>query len=316
MKKIQKTAVVGAGNMGTNHIRILREISDLVGVVETDASKRNRLSSELSIKTYPTITHLLQQSHPDAITIAIPTEQHVNAALTTLKAGISTLIEKPLADQANAASQMIESAKKYGTYLLVGHVERFNPAVIALKEAIDHGKIGSITNLISVRVGILPPNNISADVSTDLAIHDIDIFNYLMGMTPKEHSIHKKQSLNHNLADTVSMVLEYPAATGVILASWMTPIKLRKLTVIGTKGALEVDYIQQTLHQTRPIPKIGPVNSFYDVVSKYQAPYSQLPVNRSEPLVNELEYFLKNSANTGPDPMCTDALEALKIAIG
>lgn len=309
MKKTIRTAVIGAGNMGKNHMRIYSKISNLVAIVDVNSKIGEPLAKRYHTKFYSNYMEMLKKEKPEAISIVTPTRLHEKIGITCLSQGIPILIEKPIANTVKAAQKILKAAKKNKTFLMVGHIERFNPAVIMLKKLLENNDIGKIINLLAIRVGINPPNAPGSDVALDLAIHDVDIFNFLLNQFPKTKKVIKVKLYKQNIADSASILLGYSNATGIIYTNWITPIKTRLLRVSATKGYAELDYISQRLIVYKKIdPKI---NNSSDMMLAEQGVKKEVYVSKREPLEVELNYFLHNIHNKKNDNLY--ALKALEI---
>jgi UDP-N-acetylglucosamine 3-dehydrogenase len=197
---------------------------------------------------------------------------------------------------------------------MVGHVERFNPAIIKLKELIKRRRFGKIINLLTMRVGINPPSILDSDVALDLAVHDIDVFNYLLNRYPTTSKIVKNKIFKTNIADSASILLEYENIVGMIQTNWLTPVKIRKLYVTGTDGFAEVDFINQEIVVYNKHLKTRRDGDFFEFVSLHAFPKKEVYISKKEPLREELRFFLqavRGEKKTSP----VHALEALKILL-
>ena len=191
--------------------------------------------------------HDLLDDKPDVLSIVVPTTFHKKVALDAIQKGIHVLVEKPIADTVENANEMIKAARKKGVKLMVGHVERFNPAIIKLKELIDSRLLGNVVSISAKRVGLYNPRIKDVGIIIDLGTHDIDIMSYLSGEKIKEvYAL--AGSVVHSHEDHAIIMLSFDnGSSGVIDTNWLTPHKVRNLTVIGSKGIAEVNYIEETL---------------------------------------------------------------------
>lgn len=312
MKKI-RVGVIGIGNMGKNHVRIYSKIAKLVAFSDTNEKLGKEMANQFNVNFYKSYKQMLEEEKLGAVSVAAPTFLHKSIVFDCLSKGIPTLVEKPIAINVSQAREMMEYAKKKTTFLMVGHVERFNPAIIKLKRIINEGRLGKIISLLAIRVGINPPNPAASDVALDLGIHDVDVFNYLLGKFPEKKKVVKTKLFSKNTADSSVLMLEYGKATGIIQTNWITPVKLRKLFVSGTEGYVEVDYIQQRLVFHDKILNIRINGSFYELLSiSDQAPKKEVYISKKEPLKEELLYFLSNIKNWESNNIA-DSIEALKV---
>ena len=233
------------------------------------------------------------------MSVCVPTTFHHAVVMEAIKHGKHVLVEKPIAFTVSEAEEMIAAAKEAGVLLATGHVERFNPAVQKAKELVDDGVIGDIVSAFAKRVGPLPPRIKDVGVSIDLAIHDLDIMNYLF----EEEVTQVYGSMNCSFDDSEFedhaeiMVNFNNESTGIVEVNWLTPYKRRELELTGTAGIISVDYIKQSI----------------EVYGKFA---QDIQIKHEEPLKGELKSFL-NAVMKGEEPEITgeDGLKALKMVI-
>ena len=314
MKRKIKTAVIGTGSMGKNHIRVYSEISNLVAIADVRADIGRPLARKYKTKFYTDYRKMLDKEKPDAVSVVVPTQFHKEVAIECLNRKIATLVEKPIAHTVADAEEILASAQKNKTTLMVGHIERFNPAVLKLKSIINKGTLGRVISMLAIRVGISFPAAKNNDVVVDLAVHDIDVFNFLLDSPPIDKKTIKHKLFKNNLWDSASMLLEYKNAACTIVTNWITPVKMRKLYVTGTDGFVELDYISQKiiLHGKHMHKKQD--GDFYEFLSMYETPKKEVFLSRKEPLKEELQFFL-NSAAYNIKVDTSFALDALKIIL-
>ena len=182
MTKI-RVAVIGAGVFGRHHLRILSQSAgvELAGVVDMDAARAEAAASEYGCSAYSSIDPLIGKI--DAAVVAAPTSKHAEIGCALLENGIDVLVEKPIASDLPSARRLVETAARLDRILQVGHLERFNPAVTALK------KIVHLPLFFEVhRLSLFSPRSLDVDVVLDLMIHDLDIVLDLAGMLPERDS--------------------------------------------------------------------------------------------------------------------------------
>lgn len=307
------TAVIGVGNMGKNHARIYSEISNLVAIADPNEEVGKEVAKQYNTKYYSDYKTLLENEDIDAVSVVVPTKLHLPVVKGTLTKGVKTLLEKPIAGNTKDAQEIIKIMRDTKTPLLIGHIERFNPAVIKAKEIVDVGVLGDIINLLAIRVGFRPPATPNSDVALDLGIHDIDIFNYLIEELPISKEIITTQIYRNNIADSANIVLKYKNSTGVITTNWVTPTKMRKLLITGTKGYLELDYIKQQVTIYNNLINNKKIGNFYDFISLSDVPQKDEYITKGEPLKEELKYFLDQDQEKDFKNITNAAFEALKI---
>lgn len=299
MRLLIRVGVIGTGAMGQNHVRIYSEMEgvELAGISDVDQKRVEAMAAQFKTKAFTDYKKMLSEGL-DAVSVVVPTKLHTQVVLDALDLGAHILVEKPIADTAENAELMIEAAKKAGKILMVGHIERFNPAVIKLKEIIDSGALGKIVSISTKRVGPYNPRIRDVGVILDIGVHDIDIISYLYGK--KISSVYAIAGADiHSFEDHASIILRMDHNfAGVVETNWLTPHKVRQLTAIGVKGVAYLDYINQTvqLHDNEWIRKAK--------------------VEPSEPLKNELKYFVDCAAKgKNPKPCGEDGKHALEVAM-
>ena len=219
--------------MGCNHARVFAGLSgvELVGVADPDRAQRESGHRALGCPAVSDLEALLELG-VDAVTIAAPTHLHHDIALTCIERGIHVLVEKPIASTVEEGRDIIAAARRAGVTLMVGHVERFNPAVQAIKDAIRGEDILSIA---ITRVGPFPPRMSNVGVVIDLAVHDIDLIRWF---TDSE-IVEVQPQLSSAVAEREDIaLLQFRTASGVLAhinTNWLTPFKARNVTV-ATRG--------------------------------------------------------------------------------
>ena len=224
-----RVGVVGVGVMGSNHARVLAGLPGirLVGVADPDHQQARFVAGALGTTAVDDVDALLPLGI-DAVTIAAPTHLHHDIALTCIKRGIHVLVEKPIASNPDEGRSIVAAARRAGVTLMVGHVERFNPAVETVKEAIRGEEILSIA---ITRVGPFPPRMSNVGVVIDLAVHDIDLIRWFT-----DSEIVDVQPLTANaVAEREDIaLLQFRTTSGVLAqinTNWLTPFKARTVHV-------------------------------------------------------------------------------------
>ena len=294
-----RVGVIGVGAMGKHHARIYRGMPgvELVGVADVNVRTAVEVASEYHTEAFSDCEHLLK-SDLDAVSIAVPTTMHEEIARKAAHHGVHTLIEKPIAESFKSADAIIEAARRAKIKVMIGHIERFNPVILKLKELISSGELGQILTISCRRVGPYPPRIRDVGIIIDLAVHDIDAISYLYG----------KRALNvysiagnsfHTKEDHASILLNYEdKKSGIVETNWLTPYKMRKLTATGTGGVASADYLEQSLEIWQEGGRRG------------------VQVETCEPLKNELEHFLHAIRNDEePSPSGDEGKYALHVAL-
>ncbi len=318
MNKKLKVAVIGLGNMGKHHVRNYHELpdSELTCVCDLQENISNEFAEKYNCNAYTNIEKMIESEIIDAVSITVPTMYHYDIAKKIIEKKINVLIEKPICETVEKANKLIRLAKENNVVIMVGHIERFNPAVIKLKEIIKEGKLGKITSLISRRVGAFPAQIKDANVIIDLAVHDIDIFSYMLDKQPDNIYANAGRALINGREDYAEILLTYGEQNGMMQVNWITPIRIRQLSITGTKGYAELNYMTQELklfksnyHEDH--------DDFGDFIIKFGNPDTQeIEIEKKEPLAEELTHFLKCIKNsTSPLISGETGVLALKTAI-
>ena len=322
--KTIRAAVIGIGSMGRHHVRNYAQMPkvDLVGISDLDEPLGGKLAEEHGTRFYKDYKQLLELERPDIVSLAVPTKGHHALALDIIKRNIHVLIEKPISYSVEEAREMIEEAKKAGVKITVGHIERFNPAVVKLKELIADGKLGTIVSVMARRAGTIPSRIKDANVIVDIGVHDIDLLNFILESRPANVYASGGRAVLKKHEDYADIFLEYPSSTdglkitGHIQVNWLTPVKIRKLNVTGTRGYAVVNLSTQELifFDTQYSQEF---DDFDDYIGKFkESTGKKIPVNLKEPLRLQIESFI-DSVLHGREVAVTpeDALLALRTAI-
>ncbi|MBC7113855.1 MAG: Gfo/Idh/MocA family oxidoreductase [Candidatus Methanomethyliales bacterium] len=284
--------------MGEHHVRVYSGIDgcEVIGVVDVNPSRAAMVAAKYGTKALGTIEELISLS-PDAVSVAVPTYLHREIAEKLLRRGISCLVEKPIASTVNDAEAIIKAAEEGGAILMVGHVERFNPAVKTLKDFLDKGNLGKALLLHAKRAGPFDPRIKDVGIIIDLMTHDIDVTRFLLGRNPNTvYAAYGRHG--RDVEDYAAMILDYGGTIAVLEADRFTPFKVRTLSVTGSNGFAVLDYLAQRVE-------------VYD-----QSGRRELHVDKGEPLRIEIEHFLECVKNKKvPTISGQDALFVLKIAL-
>lgn len=298
-KRKLRLGVVGCGVMGQNHIKVSRTIQDvdLVAVCDINPASAKKVGNLYNIPYFTNVSEFLSRN-PDIVIIATPTVTHRKIAEECFNAGVNVLVEKPIADTIENAKVIVERAKHENLKLMVGHTERFNPAVIKLKEIIQNGELGEIASCSTKRVGPFPSRNCDVGVILDLGTHDIDIISYLYGEKVREvYAIAGCQI--HSQEDHASLMLRFcNGNAGICEINWLTPSRMRRLSVVGSKGIAGLDFIEQRL-------------TIFNNGTPHEVKISSFP-----PLLAEIEHFVQCVKND-TEPLVTgeESIHALTVAL-
>ncbi len=299
-----RIGIIGIGVMGEYHARVYSEIAKsnadiyLAGIADIDKTHVEAIAKKYGTKLYTDYNELLD-SNLDAVSICVPTSLHYNVAIAAIQKGIhGILIEKPICDNLNQANDIVKFARDKGVVLTIGHVERFNPAVLLMKKIIDSGRLGRMVSISAKRVGPHPPTSKDTGVIIDLAVHDMDIICYLFGAVPTDVYAFAGEGDN-GLEDRASIMLKFSEQrAGVLDTNWLTARKIRTLDIVGLEAVAHLDYIEQKV-----------------TISEHEKD-EEIKFTKQEPLMKELTHFV-NVMRGNDKPLVTgqDGIMALKLAL-
>ena len=308
-----KIGVIGIGSMGKNHARVCSELEqiELVGIADANRETANKVAEKLDTKAFFDYKELLQEV--DAAIIATPTITHHDIAMDFLNNGKHVLVEKPICDSAEKAQILTKKAEETGLVLAVGHIERHNPAVKFVKEAMQNKKFGELITITSKRVSNFPGRIKDVGVIFDFGVHDIDVMRYLAGNVESVYA--RAGKFNKNIAheDYANVVLNFEnGVCGIVEVNWLTPTKIRKLFLTCSKNFVEADYMNQTVTISSSSFKQIDEMDLYRVPIEHNT--NQIALEKREPLRNEIEDFV-TAIQQNKQPLATgeDGVLVLKI---
>lgn len=273
-----RTAVIGAGQFGRNHCRVVKECprAELACVVDLDAARAAEHGAPSATDYREVIGKV------DAAIIATPTTAHEEVAAALLDAGIDVLIEKPIAPDLAAADRLIALAGRRGRILQVGHLERFNPAVIELERR------ATLPLFFEVhRMNVFSPRSLDVDVVLDLMIHDVDVVLGLTRVEPEEVRAAGVRILSQKV-DIANVRLQFPnGCIANLTASRVSTERVRKLRLFQPQQYLSLDYTRQDL-------------AIFSVGGNRQIGFEQAPVTKSEPLALQFAAFCDSVESRTP----------------
>ena len=312
-----RVGLAGLGSMGRNHLRVLTGRGDirLAAVADPVDAALSSATDQTGAQGFAEPLAMIAEADLDAVVIAAPTTAHVPLALAAIARGTAVLVEKPLAATTDEAMQIVAASRAAGVPVQVGHVERFNPAVLELGRLIDDGWLSSIYSIASRRAGPFPARIRDVGVTVDLATHDADILSWIAGERPSRVYAETAQRIHATNEDLLFGLLHFPSgATGMLDVNWLTPAKRRQLIVVGEEGMFELDYLTQRLTFTRATDTTNP-RLIGGYAPTFEGEVVDLPVTSTEPLAGELEAFVSVVRNGGrPVVDAEDGLWAVAIA--
>lgn len=290
MQKTMNVGVIGLGWMGRVHLRNYTEMPGVhvAGVMDSDSATLDAMHAQFGVPVFDTLDALLAQPL-DAVSVCVPTVHHLPVGLAVIARGIPLLIEKPLAASAAEGRQLLEAASAAGVPLMVGHIERFNPAVQRVRELAAEDKVISIT---IERVGPYPPRIQDVGVIRDLGSHDIDLIRHISGSEYKKVFAVTATTIGRH-EDTALITAEMEnGVLGQISTNWITPYKSRFIRVATTTRYIEANLITQ---QVKAYSRFQDYNDHYTI--------KEWPVLYREPVRSELTAFLGALRQGTPMPI-------------
>ena len=324
--------MVGAGVFGRNHLRIWRALEDagapvrLVGIVEPNASAATNLAAEYRVPVYPSTAELLRSAElPDAASIAVPTLQHAVVASELLSAGVDILVEKPFTATLQEADELISLAQRYQRIIQVGHLERFNPAVRAVRSILHQPLFFEVH-----RLSVFTPRALDVDVVLDLMIHDLDIvLSWTQSPIRELHAV--GLPILSPKVDIANVRIEFESGcVANFTASRVSTERVRKIRFFQPHQYVSVDYARQdvlcidvpalqTPESSHPAAQDPSTVAFQPVETPHPIPgfaMRKLEISSGEPLRLELESFLRSvRERTEPEVTAQDGRAALAVAL-
>lgn len=300
-------AVVGAGIMGANHARIASKMRDinLTHVVDTDTERGRRLARATGAMFADNVTEVLDRVQ--AAVVSTPSETHAAVAQPLLRAGIGVLVEKPIAPTESEAAIMIDLAASTGAVLMVGHVERYNPAILELDRICQ-----AIIHIDAARLSAYS-GRIRDDVVMDLMIHDLDLVQSLVGHPVVDVSA-VVRTVRSSTSDLACALLNFAnGATANLTASRVGQAKVRELNITQADSVVKVDLVRMDVSITRVEHSefLSQSGSRYRQSGVVEIPYLE---HQGEPLELELRDFARAVTGGGlPRVTGEDGLEALQL---
>ena len=285
-------AVLGLGMIGRHHARLLQSMDrvEFAGAVDPGGDRFSAVHDPARL--FASIDELLAAGPVDFAVVAVPTEEHVTATRRLAGAGVHVLVEKPLAATAAEARELVEICARAGVRAAVGHVERFNPALLELRRRVQGGQLGQVFLIASERIGPFPDRVRDVGVVKDLATHDLDLVRWLGG-SPVERvaaQIQHRMGRDHEDLMLATGCLESGVSFNCVV-DWLSPTKVRRTRILGERGMLVAD----TLTADLTFYENGDTASEWDATQSLrgvsEGDMTRYALSRREPLLVELEAF-------------------------
>jgi predicted dehydrogenase len=279
-----RVAVVGVGDFGRNHVRVWREMPgvEFVGIVDINAERAAAVASEFGTRVFADISALAE--NVDAVSLAVPTIEHARMGRRLLEQGIDVLVEKPIAASLEEADALIAAAERGGRILQVGHLERFNPAIVAAEKIVTRPLFFEIH-----RLGVFSSRSLDVDVIYDLMIHDLDILLAFLD-SPVTDLRAVGIPVMTDKVDIAHARLEFESgAVANLTASRVSTEKVRKMRFFQEHEYISLDFTRQDVLRVRVQPGSGLTHA-----GEPRADFEKLPAELEEPLRAELRAFLES----------------------
>ena len=285
-----RIGIIGLGMMGRHHARVAREVEGVELVAVADAmGDPHGVAGGLPL--YDSVDQLIAHGI-DAAVVVVPTQFHEEVGLALAEAGVHALIEKPIAHSLEAGRRLVDAFERQDLVGVVGHVERFNPALIELRKRLEQGELGQVYQIHTRRQGPFPTRIADVGVIKDLGSHDIDLTAWLAGSRFAQVAAQTAFQSGRAHEDMVSISAQL--ANGIItnhLVNWLTPFKERLTLVTGERGA----FVADTLTADLTFYENGTVASDWHAVTAFrgvsEGTVTRFALDKREPLKSEHEAF-------------------------
>jgi predicted dehydrogenase len=313
-------AVIGAGQMGAHHIRNWEALPEarLVAVADPDERAVRSCVGRAPVEWHSDWRSALERDDVDAVVVAAPSELHCEITLAALDAGKHVLVEKPIATAMPDALRMAAAARAASRKLMVGHVERFNPAVGKVRELLAEGRVGQVYRASAVRAGPLPARIRDAGVAIDLATHDLDIMQHVLQRDITRVYAEGTRFAHTTQEDMLSCLLRFgdDGPFGLLDANWLSPEKRRELTIIGEAGMVRACYLTQEVI----FMEAATTRTRWDELARSQGESQgamlSFALGKVEPLRAELAAFTACVLEDTPEPVSAwEGARALAAAL-
>ncbi|MGQ0606264.1 MAG: Gfo/Idh/MocA family protein [Candidatus Nitrosotenuis sp.] len=292
-----KVAQIGIGGWGKNHARVLSQLGVLVAVCDADQARVTDAAQKYGVNHYTSLDTMLDSEEIDAVFVCTPTITHFDIATKIIQKKKAVFVEKPMTYKSEEGLKLAELAKKNGVILTCGYIERFNPAVEAVKEFVKSKKYGELIMLEFHRENRMPLHIKDVGIIYDTSVHDIDTAMWLFDDTPQV-VFARSGKIRHEHEDFATIMLGFKDnKVAVISSNWITPSRVRHFNAVCTEGIISGDFVSQEVK-----------------IEKDQG--SEIPrKEKQEPLTVEIKAFLDAvKSKTVPRVLAEEAVNVTKIA--
>jgi UDP-N-acetylglucosamine 3-dehydrogenase len=311
-----RLGLIGLGTMGRNHLRVISNHPESILAAVSDVSPEalSAAVEQSGAQGFADPLEMIARAEIDGVVVASPTTSHPAQALAAIERGLPVLVEKPLAATVEDGLAIVAAAQKRGVRVQVGHVERYNPAVLEMGRLLREGWLSSIYAITSRRAGPFPARIRDVGVTVDLGTHDVDMLCWIAGERPTRVYAETSQRIHATHEDLTFGLMHFPSgAAGFLDVDWLTPAKRRSLVAMGEEGMFELDYLTQKLTFTRSnVDKPQDIGGY---ATTFTGDVADIPVVSVEPLRSQLDEFVR-VVRSGERPYvdAEDGLWAVAIA--
>jgi UDP-N-acetylglucosamine 3-dehydrogenase len=278
-----KIAQIGVGGWGKNHARVLSQFVVLSAVCDADQNRAKETGQKYGVNHYTSIDAMLKDEAVDAVFVCTPTSTHFDIAIKLISNKKSVFVEKPMTYKSEEGMKLLELAKKNNVLLTCGYIERFNPAVEAVKNVVKSKKYGELIMLEFHRENRMPLHIKDVGIIYDTSVHDIDTAMWLFDDTP-EVVFARSGRIRHDHEDFATIMLGFKDnKVAIISSNWITPARVRHFNAVCTEGIISADFISQEVRiendQGSEIPRkekqeplTVEIKSFLDALERKQDP--------------------------------------------
>ena len=288
-----KIVQIGTGGWGKNHTRILSELGVLTAICDANYEKSKEYGRKYSINYYESLDELLNSEEFDGAVVVTPTSTHTEIAMKLVKAKKHVFVEKPMTYKSEDGEELTKLAEKNKVILTCGYIERFNPAVNAVKKIVDEKKFGDLVMLEFHRENRIPLHIKDVGIIHDTSVHDIDTANWLFDDMP--HVVFARAGrIKHEHEDFASIMLGYKNdKVAIISSNWITPKRVRKFNAVCTDAIISSDFITQ------------------EIIVEKSDDSETIQSEKQEPLSLEIQSFL--GAIEGKNDLIVESQQAVNV---
>lgn len=306
-----KIGVIGVGRMGQRHCRIYSNLrgAQLVGVFDANQKLADQVAQANGVTAYHSLADLLEKV--DAVSLTTSTPSHFDIASQCLASGVNVLIEKPIAESLAQAEQLCQAAEVSGLIVQVGHIERFNPAYVELKNVLEDMSVLAVSFR---RLSPYEGSNTDVDVAQDLMIHDTNLVLDLLGREPVSVNAYGLSVYDKALDHVVAQLGFESGPLLTLTASRVTQQKIRMIEVTAMQAYLECDLLNKSISVHRRTVGEYVHQNQQGVKYRQESVVERIQVPIFEPLFVELQHFVECvSQHKQPSVTARDGLQALRL---